>query len=108
MKLKVKYIFPTLSSGTNFCCQLSKSLGKKKSAHSIRMQRNPQTRENIFWIFTDFHSKVLLGKKKLPPQSSTSLEAVEPHPQKEAVKFFFKKIMWVESSTCVPTQKFHQ
>ena len=79
MKLKVKYIFPTSSSGTNFYCQLSKGLGKKKSAHSIRMERNPQTRENIFWIFTDFHSKVLLGKRKLPPQSSTSLETVEPH-----------------------------
>ena len=23
--------------------------------HGIRMQKNPQTREDIFWIFTDFH-----------------------------------------------------
>ena len=27
-------------------------------------------------------------KSKLPPQSGCSLEAVEPHPQKAAIKFF--------------------
>ena len=31
-------------------------------------------------------------KSKLPPRSgTTSLEAVEPHPQKEAIKFLIKK-----------------
>ena len=24
-------------------------------AHDIRMQKNPQTKEDTFWIFTDFH-----------------------------------------------------
>ena len=28
-------------------------------------------------------------KSKLPPQSGSSLETVEPHPQKGAIKFFF-------------------
>ena len=28
-------------------------------------------------------------KSKLPPRSDSSLEAVEPHPQKSAIKFFF-------------------
>ena len=29
-------------------------------------------------------------KSKLPPRSGSSLEAVEPHPEKGAIKFFFK------------------
>ena len=29
-------------------------------------------------------------KRKLPPRSGSSLEAVEPHPQKGAIKFFLK------------------
>ena len=28
-------------------------------------------------------------KSKLPPRSGCSLDAVEPHPKKEAIKFFF-------------------
>ena len=34
-------------------------------------------------------------KSKLPPRSGSSLEAVEPHPQKGAIKFLkvLKKIM---------------
>ena len=49
MKLKVKYIFPTLSSVANFYIyQLPEGLGMKKIlAHGIRMQKNPQTREDI-------------------------------------------------------------
>ena len=30
-------------------------------------------------------------KSKLPPQSGSSLEAVEPHPKKGAIKFFFSQ-----------------
>ena len=57
MKLKVKYLFPTSSSGADFYIyQLPEGLGMSKVlAHGIRMQKNPQTREDIFWIFTDFH-----------------------------------------------------
>ena len=48
------HLFPTSSSGVNFYIyQLPEGLGIL--AHGIRMQKNPQTRENIFWIFTDFH-----------------------------------------------------
>ena len=32
-------------------------------------------------------SGILVVKSKLPPQSGCGLEAVEPHPQKGAVKF---------------------
>ena len=28
---------------------------RKIVAYDIRMQENPQTKEDIFWIFTDFH-----------------------------------------------------
>ena len=28
---------------------------RKILAHGIRMQKNPQTKEDTFWIFTDFH-----------------------------------------------------
>ena len=30
-------------------------------------------------------------KSKLPPQRDSNLEAVEPHPEKGAIKFFLKK-----------------
>ena len=42
MKLKVKYIFPTLTSGVNFYIyKLPEGLGiKKKYAHGTRMQKN--------------------------------------------------------------------
>ena len=33
----------------------------------------------------------LVVKSKLPPRSGSSLEAVEPHPWKGAIKFFFQK-----------------
>ena len=36
----------------------------------------------------------LVVKSKLPPRSGSSLEAVEPHPQKGAIKFFFFFIWW--------------
>ena len=33
-----------------------KIMGMRKIlAHDIRMKRNPQTKKNTFWIFTDFH-----------------------------------------------------
>ena len=28
---------------------------RKILAYNIRMKKNPQTKENTFWIFTDFH-----------------------------------------------------
>ena len=40
MKLKVKYLFPASYSGPE---------------DVIKMQKNPQTRAQLFWIFTDFH-----------------------------------------------------
>ena len=33
------------------------------------------------------------GKSKLPPRSGSSLGAVEPHPEKGAIKFFFKLLV---------------
>ena len=56
MKLEVKYIFPKSFSGANiFICQLSEGLGMRKVlAHGIRMQKNPSTRVDILWIFSDF------------------------------------------------------
>ena len=56
MKLKVKSLFPTLSSGTNFFIyQLPEGLEIRRIlAHGIRMQTFPQTRVDIYQIFTDF------------------------------------------------------
>ena len=57
MKLEVKYIFPTSTLGVNNCIyKLSEGLGIRRIlALGTRIQKNPQTREDIFWIFTDFH-----------------------------------------------------
>ena len=60
MKFKVKYLFPTSSSGSNFYIyQLPEGLRIRKIlAHGIMMQKNPQTRTGIFWIFTDFQGVI--------------------------------------------------
>ena len=57
MKLEVKYIFPTSSSSVDFYnYQLPEGLEMRNIlAHGIRMQKNPQTRVNIFWIFMDIY-----------------------------------------------------
>lgn len=56
MKLGVKPLFPTPSSGFNFFIyQLFEGLEMRKiSGHVVRMQTNPKTKVDIFWIFTDF------------------------------------------------------
>ena len=55
MKLEVRYLFSI--SGTNFnIYQSPECMGMFKIlAHGIRIQNNPQTHVEIFWIFTDFH-----------------------------------------------------
>ena len=57
MKLEVKYIFPTSTPGlNNYTYKLPEGLGMRRiSAHGTMIQKNPQTREDIFWILTDFH-----------------------------------------------------
>ena len=65
MKLEVKYIFPTLTSGANFYIyELPEDLGMKKNiyAHGSGMQKNPQFKEDIFRIFIELcGSKVQLA-----------------------------------------------
>ena len=77
MKLKVKYPFPNSSSGANFYIQqLPKGLGMRKIlAHGIRMQKNPQTRENIFWVFMDFR-EVYGSKVQLAPPHGNFINSV--------------------------------
>ena len=54
MKLNIKYLFPTLSSGVHFYVyKLPEGLGMKKIlAYSISMQKNSPIKEGVFWIFT--------------------------------------------------------
>ena len=56
MKLKVKYLFPTSMPGTDFYIyQLPEGVKMREiSVHDIRMQKNPQTRVDIFWILKMF------------------------------------------------------
>ena len=64
MKLGVKFLYLTSSSGENFYIyQLREGLGMRNMlAHGIRMQKNTQTRDAIFWIFMEFsNSKVQLA-----------------------------------------------
>ena len=57
MKLKVKYLFLTsYLGGFYYFPQLPEGLGMRKIlVYGIRMQKNPQLTEDIFWTFTDFH-----------------------------------------------------
>ena len=68
MKMEVKYLFPTSSSGVNFCIyQLPEGLEMRKIlALGIRMQKNPQTRADIVCIFMDFH-RVMQVQSQLAP-----------------------------------------
>ena len=49
-KLEVKYLVPASSSGANlYIYQLPEGLGMRKIlTHGIRMQKNPQSRKDIF------------------------------------------------------------
>ena len=59
MKLEIKYIFPTSTSGADFYIyELPEGLEMRKILGHTRMQRNPQARGDIFWIFME-----LLGPK---------------------------------------------
>ena len=69
MKLEVKYLFPPSSSGANFYIHQSpEGLGMRKTlAYDIRMHENPQTRENVFWIFTDFYGVMRIQSPACTP-----------------------------------------
>ena len=60
IKLEVKYTFLTSSWGVNvYIYQLPEGLGMRKIlGHDIRIEKNPQTRADIFCIFTDLHGVV--------------------------------------------------
>ena len=60
MKLEVKFLFLTSSSGAKFYIyQLPEGPQTRKIlAHGIRMKKSLQTRGDIIWIFTDFHGVV--------------------------------------------------
>ena len=57
MRLEVKHIFPTSTPGANnYIYKLPEGLGMREIlAHGTRTQKNSHTREEIFWIFTNFH-----------------------------------------------------
>ena len=57
MKLEFKYIFPASTPGlNNYIYKLPEGLGMRRIlAHGTRIQKNPQIREDISCIFTDFH-----------------------------------------------------
>ena len=61
MKLQVKYLFPTSSSGTHFYIhQFSEGLGMGNIlAHGLRMQKKPQISANILWIFVEVHEFIM-------------------------------------------------
>ena len=71
MKLEVKYIFSTSTPGlNNYIYKLSEGLGMTRLllAHGTRIQKNPQTRQNIFWIFTDFHGAMWVQSPTYTPR----------------------------------------
>ena len=69
MKLQVKYLFPTSSSGTHFYIhQFSEGLGMGNIlAHGLRMQKKPQTSANILWIFMEVHEFMQVQKPTCTP-----------------------------------------
>ena len=57
IKLRVKYIFPASTPGVNnYNGKMPEGLVMRRIlTHGTKIQKNPQTRKDIFWIFTDFH-----------------------------------------------------
>ena len=89
MNLKVKYLFPSSSSGANFCIyQLPECLGMRKKilAHGIMMQKKPQTRVDILWIFTDFHRVLRVQSPSCTPHGNFS-NGISPLTVKLSIKF---------------------
>ena len=70
MKLEVQYIFPTSTSGlNNYIYKLPECLGMRRIlAHDTRIEKNPQTRKDISWIFTDFHGVMLVQSPTYTPR----------------------------------------
>ena len=88
MKLKVKYILPTSNSDRKFYIyELPEGLRVRKTlTHGTRMQKNPQTRKDIFWIFTDvgpssnFHLCTKISAMTLlTPKLSNECRMLENH-----------------------------
>ena len=70
MKLKVKYIFPASTPGVNnYICKLPEGLGTRRIlTHGTKTQKNPQTRKDIFTIFTDFHRVIRVQSPAYTPR----------------------------------------
>ena len=59
---------------------------RKILAHNIRMKKNPQTKEDTFWILTDFHGIMRV-------QSSTCMEIssmASLTPKSPLCRYFYK------------------
>ena len=69
LKSKVKYFFPTSSSGASFLFISSLEMSKIL-AYVIR--KNPQTTEHIFWIFKDFHRVIQVQSSTCTPSRNFS------------------------------------
>ena len=74
MKLQVKYLFPTSSSGTHFYIhQFSEGLGMGNIlAHGLRMQKKPQTSANIYGFSWKFMNLCRSKNRLAPPQENFS------------------------------------
>ena len=51
---------------------------RKILAHDIRMQKNPQTEENTFWIFTYFHGVMRVQSPTCTPHGNSINGVVNP------------------------------
>ena len=102
MKLEVKYLFPTLSSGANFYIyQLPAGLGMRKiSPHSIRMQNNPQTRVEMLWIFTGFHGVMQVESPTCTPYRNFINGIANPE-----IVYFFNPIFFLSGFSFTTIQK---
>ena len=76
---------------------------RKILEHNIRMQKNPQTKEDTFWIFTDFHG-VLRTKVQLAPPYGNFINGVS-NPKivytllPLLLIFFFKKTLTLNKNS---------
>ena len=57
-------------------------------AHDIRMQKNPQTKEDTVWIFTDFHGVMRVQSPTCTPARKLPMASLIP--KSSICCYFFK------------------
>ena len=72
---------------------------RKILAHDVRMKKNPQTKEDTLWIFTDFHGVMRVQSQTCTP-SRKFHQLVSPTPKSSMCCYFLKYFVLIDFCFC--------